>query len=55
MDGESGKLPGKLVLITNRNSHMSFRLVPLYQNRWPWITVPSTAWWPLFSVISAKS
>jgi len=27
---------GKLVLITNRKLHMSFRLVPTY--RWPWMT-----------------
>jgi len=31
------KIGSKLVLITNRKSHMSFRY--WYQNRWPWMTL----------------
>ena len=41
------KILGKLVLITNRKSYTSFRLVPKVGDlEWPW-----TAKWPLFSVI----
>jgi len=32
------KVGGKLVLITNRKLHMSFRF-DWYQNRWPWMTL----------------
>jgi len=42
------KIGGMLVLITNKKSYMSFRLVPkIGDPEWPW-----TAKWPLFRVIS---